>query len=130
MKELFPSVQALSFSFFDIGAKGEMRTPESAETGPDDKRMRELFSCVDLEARVVSIVCCRQSAKSSVALGLFHCRRVPYLVRLDFDRLVGLLPLVDAIREPVNAGIALHHQPLSGVPAAPALGTAEGDDRL
>lgn len=35
-----------------------MRTPESAETGPDDKRMGELFSCVDLEARDVSIVCC------------------------------------------------------------------------
>src|SRR5262249_6719077 len=41
---------------------------------------------------------------------------------------VRALPPLDARRNPVNAGIAFGHEPLAGVPPAPAFGAAEHHD--
>src|SRR5215813_14471843 len=52
----------------------------------------------------------------------------PIAVGLDLGGCVRVLPALDARRKPVNAGIAFGHEPLAGVPPAPAFGAAEHHD--
>src|SRR5262245_24067021 len=70
-----------------------------------------------------------QSSKTDIAI-LSYRLGAPVAVGLDLGGLVLVLPSIYTGGKPENPRIAFRHEPLASVPAAPAIGAAEDQDRF